>query len=260
MDYLLAMCDVGYGLTSIALRLKVCEITKDRWTPFRNGISSKGWMKWWRRRHLELTTRVAQALDSARARGLTAENVGTFYYNLEVLYSRHLYSPDRIWNCDETEVQAGRNDGAHVIAWRGARNVHSIVLNKWEWLFVLVCINVAGASIPSFYIFCGKRFRKNYIQKCELGATMAMQQKAWMTSYLFSEWISHFIKSIERVGGISPERRHLLILNDHNSHITLEVAGQAKAVGLDLLILPLHTSRALQPLDCSIFKPFKTHF
>ena len=52
---------------------------------------------------------------------------------------------------------------------------------------------------------------------------MAMQQKAWMTSYLFCGWISHFIKSVERLGGMSLERRYLLILDDHNSHVTLEV-------------------------------------
>ena len=59
-------------------------------------------MKWWRKRHPELTIRVAQALDAVQARGLTAENAGTFYDNLEVLYNRHAYSPDRIWNCDES--------------------------------------------------------------------------------------------------------------------------------------------------------------
>ena len=31
-------------------------------------------------------------------------------------------------------------------------------------------------------------------------------------------------------------------------------------MGLDLLTLPSHTSHALQPLDYSIFKPFKTNF
>ena len=74
---------------------------------------------------------------------------------------------------------------------------------------------------------------------------MAMQQKAWMTSYLFCSWISHFIKSIERLGAMSSERRHLLILDGHNSHVTLEVVAQAKAAGLDLLTLPSHTSHAL---------------
>jgi hypothetical protein len=43
---------------------------------------------------------------------------------------------------------------------------------------MLTCINAAGESIPNFYIFRGKRFRRNYIQFCEEGATMAMSSKA----------------------------------------------------------------------------------
>ena len=89
---------------------------------------------------------------------------------------------------------------------------------------------------------------------------MAMQPRAWMTSYLFSAWISHFIASIRRHSVISPEHRHLLILDGHNSHVILEVARLAKNVGLDLITLPSHTSHALQPLDVSVFKPFKQYF
>jgi hypothetical protein len=33
----------------------------------------------------------------------------------------------------------------------------------------------------------------------------------------------------------------------------------AKGAGLDLVSLPSHTSHALQPLDVSVFKPFKTY-
>jgi hypothetical protein len=65
---------------------------------------------------------------------------------------------------------------------------------------------------------------------------------------------------MRRLGGISLERRHLLILDSYNSHVTLEVVMEAKRVGLDLLTLPSHTSHALQPLDVSVFKPFKQHF
>lgn len=81
-----------------------------------------------------------------------------------------------------------------------------------------------------------------------------------MASYLFSAWISHFIASVRRVGAISPENRHLLILDGHNSHVTLDVVREASVAGLDLLTLPAHTSHALQPLDVSVFKPFKQHF
>jgi hypothetical protein len=147
-----------------------------------------------------------------------------------------------------------------VIAKRGARCVQSIVPNQREWFSMLVCINAGGQAIPLFYIFWGKRVHQNYIEHCEVGATMAMQPRAWMTSYLFSAWISHFLESVNRLGGISPQQGHLLILDGHNSHMTLEVVMEAKRVGLDLLTLPSHTSHALQLLDISVFKPFKQHF
>jgi hypothetical protein len=125
---------------------------------------------------------------------------------------------------------------------------------------VLICVNVSGEAIPSFYIFRGKRFWQNYIEHYELGATMAMQSQAWMTSYLFSVWISHFLKSMSKLSGISPQCRHFLIVDGHNSHVTLDVVLEGKRVGLDFLILPFYTSHALQPLDVSVFKPFKQHF
>jgi hypothetical protein len=62
------------------------------------------------------------------------------------------------------------------------------------------------------------------------------------------------------LGGISPSRRHLLILDRHNSHVTLEVVREARQAGLYLLTLPSRTSHALQPLDVTVFKPFKSHF
>jgi hypothetical protein len=89
---------------------------------------------------------------------------------------------------------------------------------------------------------------------------MSIQPCAWITSYFFSAWISHFVSSIRRHSVIFPEQCHLLIMDEHNSHLTLEVARLVKNVGLDLLTLPSHTSHALQPLDVVVFKPFKQFF
>ena len=81
-----------------------------------------------------------------------------------------------------------------------------------------------------------------------------------MTSYLFSAWISHFIESVRQMGGISTDHRHLFILDGHANHISLEVVQEARNARLDLLTLPGHTSHAMQPLDVSVFKLFKTFF
>jgi len=60
--------------------------------------------------------------------------------------------------------------------------------------------------------------------------------------------------------GISITNRHMLILDGHGSHVTLEVIEQVQEFGLDMITLPLHTSHALQPLDVACFKPFKITF
>jgi hypothetical protein len=62
------------------------------------------------------------------------------------------------------------------------------------------------------------------------------------------------------LGGISPTRRHLLILDGYSSHVIINVVQEAKAARLDLLTFPSHTSHALQPLDVAVFKSFKSHF
>ena len=81
-----------------------------------------------------------------------------------------------------------------------------------------------------------------------------------MTAFLFSAWISHFITTVKERYGISWESRHLLVLDRHGSHVTLKVVQKAAFEGLNIITLPSHTSHRLQPLDVSIFKPFKAAF
>jgi hypothetical protein len=114
-------------------------------------------------------------------------------------------------------------------------------------------VNATGHILLRFYIFKGYE-----IQLCKLGTYMAMQTKAWMTSFVFKEFLSFSKRSIP--GGISLINRHLLILDVHNSHVTLEAIKQAHELGLNMVTLPTHTSHALRPFDVSCFKSFKTTY
>ena len=95
------MCEMRHGLLLTAFKLKVYEITKSKWTPFKNGILGAKWLQWWQRRHPKLTLRALYALGIARARGLCEENVKSFYDNLQELYTLHDL-PERIWNCNKS--------------------------------------------------------------------------------------------------------------------------------------------------------------
>jgi len=83
---------------------------------------------------------------------------------------------------------------------------------------------------------------------------MAIQKKAWMTLFIFKEWLSIFKKFIIR--DIFQTKQHLLILDGHSSHVTMQAIEQAIEFGLNMVTLPLQTSQVLQPLDVSHFKPF----
>ena len=142
----------------------------------------------------------------------------------------------------------------------GSKSVHSVERDQREHLLVLSCINAEGRSIPNFYILKGTYFLQDYIASGEEGAVMGMQPKAWMTRWLFESWISYFIECLKRGPDIDLNNRHLLVLDGHKSHVTLEVMKIAMQLGLDIISLPSHTNHALQPLDLACFMPFKTAF
>ncbi|KAH9292343.1 hypothetical protein KI387_042469 [Taxus chinensis] len=252
------MAELGHGLEVIHLKAYVAHICQSRPNPFNDGLPGKSWWYGFRRRHPDLTIRTAEGLDRDRAVMLRPRIVAAFYDNLQKMYTTNQYGPNKIWNCDETGVQAGRNCGMRVIAKLGCRSVPHIMSKSREWITVLCCVNAAGQSIPGFYLFKAKRQLKNYIAGCEPGACMAAQPHAWMTKELFLNWLHHFARSVP--GGVSPTNRHLLIFDGHGSHVAFGTIQEARNLGIDLVTLPAHTSHKLQPLDVSVFSPFKNYF
>jgi len=115
----------------------------------------------------------------------------------------------------------------------GSKSMHSIFPNEQKWLLMLSYINAHGKSIPNFYIFKGKQFKRNYIERCENGFTMAMQPCAWMITCLSSTWIFHFITTMQVCrGNMSLENKHLLIIDSHNSHVIIGTIKTIRKVGL----------------------------
>ena len=138
--------------------------------------------------------------------------------------------------------------------------VHTIELDQREHLSVLSCINADVGKIQNFYILKGTYFQQEYIKNCEEDAVIAMQPNVWMSKWFFDYWISHFIGTLRKTTKINEENMHLLVLNGHNSHVTLEVVTSTMNFGLNIIFRPSHTTHALQPLNVSCFKPFKSAF
>ena len=181
-----------------------------------------------------------------RAKNLCPSQVQAFYENLQTLYNQEEYPSSHIWNVDESGANASRNGFGKVFTPRGTRNVHLLTPNEREWISVLTYINASGETIPYYYIFKGLRIRRDYIALCDDGTTFGMKKKRWVDSYQFSTWMDHFVMVLRGKGTLSTTSRHLLILDGHKAHLTLEVLTKAKRNGIDMcpyLLTP--------PMGCS---------
>ncbi|KAK9701451.1 DDE superfamily endonuclease [Popillia japonica] len=68
--------------------------------------------------------------------------------------------------------------------------------------------------------------------------------------------MKHFIKHSRA----SVENRILLLLDNHDSHISIDVILEAKSHGVHILTFPLHCSHRLQALDVAVYGAFKARY
>lgn len=78
----------------------------------------------------------------------------------------------------------------------------------------------------------------------------------WMTSSNFLSYLRHFTK-FSRPSTAFPV---LLLLDNHSSHVSLDAIDYCKANNIVLLSFPPHCSHELQPLDKTVYGPFKTFY
>ncbi|KAJ4446352.1 hypothetical protein ANN_13048 [Periplaneta americana] len=87
----------------------------------------------------------------------------------------------------------------------------------------------------------------------------AAHTSGWMTGDIFLSVLEHFIKH-ERP---CKEKPKFLILDNHESHISIRAVSLAKENSIVLLVLltiPPHTSHKLQPLYIAVYGPFKSYY
>ena len=65
---------------------------------------------------------------------------------------------------------------------------------------------------------------------------------------------------IGELTGCSPDRKILVLMDNHESHLSIASIDKARDLDIVLLTIPPKTSHKLQPLNVFIYEPFKTGF
>lgn len=224
-----------------------------------HGKASWDWYNAFMHRHPNLSLRTPEQISANRTKAFSKANVDAFFVNLDhVMFQKNIkYEPHRIWNMDETGCPTVPTKAVRVITLKGERRVgQKTSAERGTNVSLAFAVSAAGQSIPPFYIFPRKNMQSTFMDNALPGAMGVANESGWMTAQEFVKYLAHFIKHSKA----SKDSPILLLLDNHTSHLSLEAIQMAIDNGITMLSFPPHCSHRLQPLDVSVFGPFKKMF
>ncbi|KAJ8897007.1 hypothetical protein PR048_002353 [Dryococelus australis] len=145
------------------------------------------------------------------------------------------FLPNKIFNLDETGISTVL-PSPKIIAETGKKQVGQVVARECGELVTVCCIIAAnGNSLRPVFVF----------------------PKICLGDYYLAGVPTGFLQHVQQQTNCSSENPILLLLDNHSSHITVESVSFAKDHGVALLTIAPHCSHRMQPLDSSLFGPFK---
>lgn len=117
-------------------------------------------------------------------------------------------------------------------------------------------VNAVGNSIPPMFVFPRKFYKDYFICDGPVGCCGSANPRGWITGPTFLLFMKHFVKHVR----CSRESPVLVLLDNHASHLYIDVLDFWKENGITLLSFSPHTTKQFQPLDVSVFGTFKRFY
>ena len=189
-----------------------------------------------------------QAISITRALGFNKARVNEFFQIYRSVLETAQYTPSRVWNMDE------RSPGK-VVATNGARHVSKVTSGERGATVTVCAINAAGGGyLPPMFIFPRKRMVATLMNGAPPDYVGYCSPNGWIDADFFVKWLEHFDVSTNAY------TENQQIMDGHHSHKTLAAITFARSKDIQLLVLPLHCTHRMQPLDTTFFKSLKTAY
>lgn len=263
VSYIIKCSRMNYGLTykilqnlayEYALRLK--RKFPENWNE--NKTAGIDWVKGFMKRHQNLSLRKPENTSLSRGTSFNKANVMVFYDNLYRALGKHPFKAERIYNLDETGVTTVVQ-APNVIAAKGVKQVGQAVSGERGSLVTMVgIVNASGNALPPVFIFPRARFHETFMIGAPPGSLGLVNSPSsgWMTASLFLKTLEHLVSQTR----CSKQDPILLLMDNHESHCSLEAVIYAKENGIIIVTFPPHCTHRLQPLDVSVMGPFKAKY
>lgn len=213
--------------------------------------ASTGWMTGFLKRH---------ALHNIKIKGETASAdelaAKEFPQKLLKIVEEGGYTPDQVWNADETGLFWKKMPSRTYVA-KSQKTAGGFKVAK-DRITLLFCSNASGERMlkPLLVNRALKPRSMKGIDYNKLPIHWMANKKAWVTSAIFTEWFqNYFIPEVRRyMNAKCLEFKVLLIIDNAPGHTVVEHPN------VQLCFLPPNTTSLIQPLDQGIIATFKTYY
>ena len=259
VDYTIKIAKMFYGLPikefcKMALAYaEACESNAipDIWV--KEGAATRDWYYAFMSRHPTLTLKAPEGMSIARAMAFNRVNVEVFFNAYTDAITRHQFSPERIFNMDESGLSTVMKP-LKVVCERGRPVASQVTQERGSHMTFVGIVNAAGHYIPPVFIIARKKMKPEFMRGAIDGSKGLANTNGWMTGEMFLETLKH----IREKTFCSMDNKILLIIDNAECHMNIHAVEYAMTNGIVIVTLPPHTTAKLQPLDVSIFGPFKT--
>jgi len=254
-EFLKESSTMGYGKTRRDV-LRIAESCAKAKGVLRKERITQGWWRSFRERQGDLSLRRGDNTAHVRMDAVNEETISHYFSLLqEIMDVNDLNdSPGQIYNVDETGVPLDPK-APNIVSQTGAKKVRYRSTGRKGQITVVACGSATGQVIPPTIIFEGKRVNHAWTSNELPGMSYGCSDSGWITTELFESWLcEHFLKHAVR------ERPLLLLLDGHSTHYQPDLVRYAVSNQVLLLCLPPHTTHEAQPLDCTVFSPFKAQW
>lgn len=218
-------------------------------------MAGKEWLRGFIKRHPDISLRQPTSPSVARAMGFNMPQCERFFIKLSALMDRYNFSPNNIYNMDETGISSVPNNPPKVISTKGKRAVNKISSGeRGTNVTVVSAMSVTGHFVPPTFIFGRKRMKPELLDGSPPGSIAMLSDSSFINSELFLVWLSHFKDHTK------PTKNNPVILDNHSSHITISAVDYYRENNIIALTLPPHSSHKLQPLDRGFHVALKRYY
>lgn len=247
----------GFGMSKTHFIQKAVEILTTQnptcsQATLKRSLSNKWWIGF-RKRHTNAMMKRTSKVDLARVEAeKNDDSILSFYSSYATLDQVYHFDPDQVWSQDETGTT--QNEFPRVVVASSSQQKVGIRTSSSEGhISISAAVSAEGLVAPPLFIFSNSEVGVHDLDHAPPGSTAISVSSGYMQDWIFVQWFKNWVTWVR----LSTSKPLLLIVDNHSSHLSMEVIELAKKSNVELLALPPNLTHILQPLDVSLFRRLK---